>query len=123
MWWPKSQLHVEFTRLHLSYTEPREKVFQGIEELQPCTEQAVISHLMGVVARSTVQRSINLFLEHRIAFRAEGSIYLATRFYRHGHVLKCLECGRETGYREPPSSAPSSGLRSRAGSSRWGTPW
>ena len=101
MWWPKSQLHVEFTRLRLSYTQPREKVFQALMRHHPCTEQAVIDRLQGIVARRTVQRTTDLFIEHKIAFKPGGNmIYLTPRFIHHGHILKCLECGAEIGYRD-----------------------
>lgn len=92
---------MEFTRLHLSYTQPREEVFRALKRLQPCTEQAVVTHLQGIIGRRTVQRTLRLFIGNEIAFRPEGQlIYLAPRFYQHAHVLKCSQCGAQIPYRD-----------------------
>jgi len=71
--WPQNELHSECTRVGISYTQPRYKVFLALKYHQPCTLNELQERLHDQVDRRTVQRIVKLFISKGIALRPEGS--------------------------------------------------
>ena len=98
--WPRSRLEFEFTRLHQSYTQPREQVYQLLSRLGPCTMPELQAN-RGALDRATVYRAIKLFLKFSIAIRLpSGALELASPFRQHHHHLTCANCGRRADFND-----------------------
>jgi Fe2+ or Zn2+ uptake regulation protein len=99
--WPINRLQSEFTRRHISWTQPRNEIYLALARLGPCSATELATKLTGRINRATVFRTIKLFLAIGVVLRlGSGLIELAPPHRPRHHYLKCSNCGRRTGFND-----------------------
>lgn len=91
-----------------SLTSERREVFKTLDAASsPLTMGALASALNGIVDRSTVYRTIELFESLNICRRVytgwKYRVELSDRFSSHHHHITCTNCGRIVSFEETPS--------------------
>jgi Fe2+ or Zn2+ uptake regulation protein len=90
------RLHWRLSRAHRSLTAAREAVYWALHCLGPGPVKAVHGELAGTLNRSTVNRTLKLFMELGIAERPRaGEVGLRPPFRTHWHAMLCEDCGQE----------------------------
>jgi Fur family peroxide stress response transcriptional regulator len=93
------RLHSHLSLHHRSITPARDAVYLALHRLGPCTKPELVAALADQVDPATVYRSLDLFIQLRIAHIVRYRLVeLADPFHQHHHHFVCHHCGREINF-------------------------
>ena len=96
---PVERLHFELIRRHVSRTRPRDEIYLALGRLGSCRIAALIDELTGRIDKTTIYRTISLFISIGVVTRpSHGLIELAEPYRQHHHHIICPTCGKRTNF-------------------------